>query len=296
MIDVTVLTCPKYLHRDGSQYVDNIFKEYHLLRDALEANNLSVQRISWDNETFDFTQTRAVVFRTIWDYFERFDEFFAFLETIHPKTTLINPCSLIEWNINKHYLLDLEEQNIDIVPTAYIAKGEQKRLKDICIDNGWQTVVVKPAISGGAYLTYKVLPEEISDFESTFSTLCSEREMLVQPFLRTISTRGEASLMVMNGKFSHAVIKQAKTGDFRVQDDFGGSVQAYEPSSTEIEFAERVFAACHTIPAYGRADIVWGDDGTVLLGELEVIEPELWMRFSPEAADEMAKGILRYLH
>ena len=29
----------------------------------------------------------------------------------------------------------------------------------------------------------------------------------------------------MNGIYTHAVLKKAKSGDFRVQDDFGGSVE-----------------------------------------------------------------------
>ena len=101
--------------------------------------------------------------------------------------------------------------------------------------------------------------------------------------------------MVFNGKFTHAILKKAKAGDFRVQDDFGGTVHPYEPTAPEIAFAEAVFAACDILPAYGRADIVWDEDGNHLLSELEIIEPELWMRNHPPSAKHFAEGIKRML-
>jgi hypothetical protein len=119
--------------------------------------------------------------------------------------------------------------------------------------------------------------------------------MLVQEYLPTITTRGEASLMVFNGSFTHAVLKKAKIGDYRVQDDFGGTVHLYHPTSKEIQFAEKVFAACEIVPAYGRADIVWDEDGNHLLSELEIIEPELWVRNNPDSAKIFARGIKNML-
>jgi len=101
--------------------------------------------------------------------------------------------------------------------------------------------------------------------------------------------------MVFNGRYSHAILKKAKAGDYRVQDDWGGTVHDYQPTSDEMSFAEKCFAACDSMPAYGRADILWGEDGTILLGELEILEPELWVRNRPESAHEFAAGIVEMM-
>ena len=296
MTDITLLTCKRYLFpQPGNAYVENIFKEYHLLKNALEEKGLTVQRTYWDNPEYDFSKTKAVVFRTIWDYFERFDEFWPWLEHLKHKTTLINPYSLIEWNIDKHYLKDLAAKGIQIVPTYFVDKGKHQSLEEVSEAMGWKHVVIKPAISGAAFHTYKIFEHEISEHENLFKQLVTERDMLVQEYQETITTLGEASLMVFNGKYTHAVLKKARQGDFRVQDDFGGTVHPYNPSKEEIAFAEKVFSVCNPMPAYGRADIIWDAKGNPYLSELEIVEPELWMRNYPASATNFAEGIIRFL-
>ena len=98
-------------------------------------------------------------------------------------------------------------------------------------------------------------------------------------------------MMVFNGKFSHAVLKAAKPGDFRVQDDFGGSVKMYTPTVEEIEFAENTVKACQELPIYARVDIFTDNDNHIALSELELIEPELWFRYFPQAAKKLASAI-----
>lgn len=292
MTDITILTCAKYLNPEkGIPYHDNILLERKLIIDAFMEKGLTVQIKSWDDPAYNWSQTRAVVFRSIWDYFERFEEFAAWLKKVKTKTQLINSYELVQWNIDKHYLADLEKEGINIVPTAYVDKGAYKSIAVVCKQGGWSDVVIKPAIAGGAFHTHKVLESERDNFEELFKNLVSERDMLIQPFIKSISTRGEASLMVFNGEYTHAILKKAKSGDYRVQDDWGGTVHPYDPSEEEIAFAKACFKACPTLPAYGRADILWDEDQTILLGELEIIEPELWVRKAPESALGFAQGI-----
>ncbi|MEZ4858381.1 MAG: hypothetical protein R2781_06180 [Flavobacteriaceae bacterium] len=296
MTDITILTCKAYLSpQPGNTYVENIFTEYELLKEALEAKGMTVERTFWDDPNYDWGNTKAVVFRTIWDYFERFDKFWPWLETMKDKTILINPFSLIEWNIDKHYLKDLEEKGIAIVPTYFVDKGKHQSLQKVSDVMGWKDIVIKPAISGAAFHTYKIFEHEISENEAFFKQLVSERDMLVQEYQETITIMGEASLMVFNGKYTHAILKKAKAGDFRVQDDFGGTVHPYTPSKEEIAFAEKVFSVCNPVPAYGRADIIWDALGNIYLSELEIVEPELWVRNNPASAKSFAEGIIQFL-
>jgi glutathione synthase/RimK-type ligase-like ATP-grasp enzyme len=119
--------------------------------------------------------------------------------------------------------------------------------------------------------------------------------MMIQPFLDSIVEKGEISLIVIDGKYTHAVLKKVKFGDFRVQDDFGGTVHPYEATPEEIAIAEKAVAACPYHPLYARVDLVWDQNDELAVSELELIEPELFFRNRPEAAVLLAKAIAKYI-
>ena len=114
---------------------------------------------------------------------------------------------------------------------------------------------------------------------------------MVQPFQENIIKTGELSLIVMGGKYTHAVRKVAKQGDFRVQDDHGGVVLGYTPTEEEIQFAEKAVAACNERPLYARVDMIRDNANKLAIMELELIEPELFFRFYKPAADRLADVI-----
>lgn len=296
MTDITLLTCRAYYKPDNiTPYIQNILLEQELLKSAFEAQGLKVDITYWDNPSYEWQQTKSVLFRTVWDYFERFDEFWDWLEQVKTKTRLINSYELIKWNIDKHYLRDLKNNGIQVVPTYFADKGSNISLQEIANLNDWKHIVIKPAISASAFNTYKITNDEIEQKEQLFHELLQTHDMLVQPFFPTISELGEASLMVFGGKFTHAILKKAKAGDFRVQDDFGGTVHDYNPTQEEIKFAEKVFQSCTSLPIYGRVDIVWDSNKHIYLSELEIIEPELWIRNRPESANKIAEAVNKIL-
>ena len=296
MTDITLLTCRAYYKPDNvTPYIQNILLEQELLKSAFEAQGLKVDITYWDNPSYEWQQTKSVLFRTVWDYFERFDEFWDWLEQVKTKTRLINSYELIKWNIDKHYLRDLKNNDIKVVPTYFADRGNNISLQEIANLNDWKHIVIKPAISASAFNTYKITNDEIEQKEQLFHELLQTHDMLVQPFFPTISELGEASLMVFGGKFTHAILKKAKAGDFRVQDDFGGTVHDYNPTQEEIKFAEKVFQSCTSLPIYGRVDIVWDSNKHIYLSELEIIEPELWIRNRPESANKIAEAVNKIL-
>jgi len=296
MTDITLLTCRAYYKPDNiTPYIQNILLEQELLKSAFESQGLKVDITYWDNPSYEWQQTKSVLFRTVWDYFERFDEFWDWLEQVKTKTRLINSYELIKWNIDKHYLRDLKNNGIQVVPTYFADRGNNICLQEIANLNDWKHIVIKPAISASAFNTYKITNDEIEQKEQLFHELLQKHDMLVQPFFPTISELGEASLMVFGGKFTHAILKKAKAGDFRVQDDFGGTVHDYNPTQEEIKFAEKVFQSCTSLPIYGRVDIVWDSNKHIYLSELEIIEPELWIRNRPESANKIAEAVNKIL-
>jgi glutathione synthase/RimK-type ligase-like ATP-grasp enzyme len=294
--DVVVLTERRYVNpSEINDYIRNVLFEDELVKKALEKDGLKVVRLSWDDPDFDWSSTNFVLFRTTWDYFDRFDEFSAWLTKISQQTTLINSENIIRWNLDKHYLLDLQQNGVHICESYFIEKGTSSTLKVLSEKYGLTNFVIKPCISGAARHTYKVNSETISEYESIFKELISQEAFIIQPFQHNIVEKGEISLMIMNGEFTHAVLKIAKKGDFRVQDDFGGSVHNYNPTEEEIAFAKKAVNACPEKPMYARVDVFTDNNGKLAIAELELIEPELWFRNSPEAAAQLSKGIKKLI-
>ena len=289
--DLVILTDSRWTSIDSNAYHKNVLKEDFLLQEAFEKVGLKVIRKAWDDD-FDWTSTRFAIFRSTWDYFDRLPEFRAWFEKNRRRTTFINEALLVEWNLHKSYLLDLHKKGIDIVPTKLYGKDDINDLTIFLNELPWKQIVVKPAASAGAFLTYRM---DASNLESNnwFRDYLQERDLLIQPFLPEISSKGEVSMIYIGDKFSHAVLKKAKKGDYRVQDDHGGTVHDYSPNQEEIDFGLKALKACPILPLYSRIDFSWGSDAKPLLMEIELIEPELWFRKVPEAASKLADQFVK---
>ena len=87
------------------------------------------------------------------------------------------------------------------------------------------------------------------------------------------------SLIYVNGDISHAVRKLPKPGDYRVQDHHGGTIEPYEPTTLERSTAEEALKVAPNRTLYARIDLVQNKGHPVVM-ELELIEPELFLRFS----------------
>lgn len=296
--DVTLLTDPRYLYpKEEDPYVDNVLVEDELVTNALVAEGLHVNRVAWDDPDFDWSSTRYALFRAVWDYFNRIDEFTEWYRNTAKSTRFINSKTLIDWNIDKHYLQELEDKEVTIANTLFIEKGTSTdlldaitQLKDRFKLNS-DEYVLKPCIAAGSRHTYKFHLSEWEAYATIFRDLIAREAMMLQEFQKNVVTEGEVSLMLFNGVYTHAILKQAKAGDFRVQDDYGGSVAPYTPEKEAIAFAKQAMNACPETPLYGRADIFKDNLGNWALAELEIFEPELWFRFCPEAAQVMAKQL-----
>ena len=289
--DVVILTDSRYLKDSSDPYKHNVYYEDRLVYHALEQVGLRTLRLAWDDMFFDWSTTKAILFRTTWDYFDRFEEFSNWLEQVSKQTILVNSETLIRWNIDKHYLQHLERNGIHIAESHFIEHGASVTLAQLHDILNWTDTVLKPCISGAARHTYKLNLENLAQHESIFQNLISDEAMILQPFQHNIVDIGEVSMMVFNGTFTHGILKKAKKGDFRVQDDFGGTVHDYKPSEAEIQFAEAAVKACPELPIYARVDIFEDNNGSIALSELELIEPELWFRNYKPAALALATGI-----
>ena len=296
VFDVVVLTDPRYLEDSSDPYKHNVFYEDQLVVEALRTEGLKVERKSWDAKYLDWSKAKALIFRSTWDYFDRFKEFSKWIDKVSKQTQLINSERLFRWNIDKHYLLDLQRKEVNIPESYFIEKGCQDSLNAIHKKLQWHETVLKPCVSGAGRHTYKLNAETIPEYETLFSELIHHEAFVLQPFQHRIVSDGEISLMLFNGQFTHAILKKAKPGDFRVQDDFGGTVHSYKPTEEEITLAINALSACPELPIYARVDIIRDNVGDLAVSELELIEPELWFREHPAAAQVLAKAIKNHIH
>lgn len=280
---------------EGDTYLANILADDGLLQAALSARGIESVRVDWSAPTVDWSEFDAALFRTTWDYFNRFPEFSEWLAKAEKQTRLLNPTELLWWNVDKHYLADLESRGVPIVPSRFLEKGSNTPLQTILEECGWDEAVLKPCVSGGARHTYRINQGTASNYDALTAELLQSEAMMLQPFITDIMAGGEDSLMVIGGAYTHAVRKIAKPGDFRVQDDHGGTVHPLTPSAEQIAFAEQAVAACTPRPLYARVDIVRDAEGNLALMELEMVEPELWLRLCPPAAEALAQAVTEAL-
>lgn len=296
MFDFTILTDKRYVDPPViSQYVQNVLTEDQLVLNELQKRGYKVQRLSWDDPTMDWTTTRYVVFRTTWDYFDRFGEFMDWLNRVRTETRLINSEKLILWNLDKHYLGELGKKGINIPPTCFIKKGDPRSLSELWAPCGWSKAILKPVVSGAARHTYCLDATSLDKFEFIFAELIANESMMLQDYQQNIVTQGELSLIIFNGRFSHSVLKKAKSGDFRVQDDFGGTVHDHTATDEEISFAIECVSNCPELPVYARVDLFRDNQNKLALGELEMIEPELWFRRDEKAAVLFADALEQFI-
>lgn len=295
-IDIVILTEDRYINPlEINEYNKNILLEDQIVLEALQQEGVNTERKSWSDPDFDWSTTKFIIFRTTWDYFDRYEKFSKWLREVSSKTTLLNSAKIINWNIDKHYLIDLKEKGVHICESYFIEKDTATTLAELHKQLGWEKTVLKPCISGSARHTYKLELDTLDEHENIFQELIVNEAMMLQPFQENIITQGEYSFVLINGKYTHSVLKIAQSGDFRVQDDFGGTVHKHNATKEQIAFAENALKACIGNPMYARVDVIIDNNNKLAISELELIEPELWFRNHYDAAILLARAIKKML-
>lgn len=284
---VALITCDAF---------PQLYEDDRLLQAALAELGIAGVPAVWSDPSIDWRAFDALVIRSPWDYFERTTEFRAWLAArIASGVLLCNAGDILDWNYDKQYLADVERAGVPLVPTICIARGDTRAdIAALARARGWNDLVVKPTISGGAYRTYRFPVEELPRHRADIDQTLSDRGLLVQPFLPEIQSGGELSLLFFDGVFSHAVCKRPKAGDYRVQFQYGGTNENVEVSEQLIAQARLCVGVAPSLPVYARVDGVV-KDGQFLLMELEVFEPLMFLARDPAAPLRFARAIEKRL-
>lgn len=257
------------------------------LRGPFEARGFRVEDVAWDDAKADWAAYAAVIIGTTWDYWDRLDEFLPALERIEGQTRLFNASALVRWNARKTYLRELETKGAKLIPTLWLDDCSEAAAKAAFDTLGADDLVFKRQVGAGAKDQHRLKRgEPIPEMR---------HPMMVQPFLKMIQTEGELSFIFIDGDFSHALIKRAQPGDYRIQSTYGGREEKITPSTDDLAAARAIIGTLDQAPLYGRVDMLRGPDGGLLLMELEVIEPYLYPIEGPELGDRMAAGVARRL-
>ncbi len=253
---------------------------------ALAALGVTAAPVPWDDPDFDWSAPRIALLRSTWDYHHRYTEFIAWARAVASRTRLVNPLAVVEWNTHKgHYLETLAARGAPVVPTVLVRAGESLDLAALLADRGWMRAVIKPAVSADSFATMRV---SAGDPVSGLDHLAAhrDRDMLVQPFLESVEEDGERCLVFIGGELSHAVRKRSLFLGGRHAGPEGVPVP---PAPDEAAAARRILdlAGFGPLP-YARVDLTRDAEGAPVLLELELVEPTLFLRTAPEAAEKLA--------
>lgn len=278
------VTLPGSPHRRDDAF------EHDRMMDALRGPfadvGYAIEDVDWAAEDQDWSAFAAAIIGTTWDYWDQPDAFLARLETIEAATQLFNPSALVRWNGHKTYLKELQQRGAPTIPTLWL-----DRVDTFAADQAFETLgpdlVFKRQVGAGADGQYRLSPGD--------PLPNMPHPMMVQPFLKQIQDEGELSFIFIDGAFCHALQKQAKPGDYRIQSTYGGHETAIRPSKDDLKTAQAVLALLDEPPLYARVDMLRGESGDLLLMELELIEPYLYPLEGPELGPRLAAAVDRRL-
>ena len=283
---IALLTC---------QRLPDLTPADQLLIPELAKHNIVAEAIIWDDPKVIWTNFDYLIFRNTWDYYEKESEFNAWLATITKlgiKT--LNSIDIIEQNKHKFYLRALQNQNIIIIPTVFIERTKALNLAEI-MPSHWKKAVIKPAFSAGSYLTEVFEVANIEKINQKYQTIASEKDLLLQEFKPEIETEGETSFIFFNKKFSHAINKKPKSGDFRIQVQFGGVYTSISPSANLIQQAQKIVDTFPNNLLYARVDGIIINNQIQLM-EVECIEPDLYFNYSEGSLQRFVNSILNLIY
>jgi len=257
-----------------------------LLLSALAAAGADVDVVAWDDPDARWDAYDLAVVRSAWDYTSRLAEFLAWARATGARTRLRNGADVLAWNTDKTYLRELAAAGVPVVPTTFLAPGD-----DVVMPPDTE-LVVKPSVSAGSRNTARHAADaHAAARQHAEDLLAAGHTVLVQPYQPSVDVRGETAMLFVGGRFSHAASKAALLAPGRAPSAdklFATEMTSVAgPLAAEREVAEAVLDAAPFARdelLYARVDLVEGTDGTPLLLELELAEPSMFLPLAPPPA------------
>ncbi|MCT1908811.1 ATP-grasp domain-containing protein [Brachybacterium paraconglomeratum] len=265
---------------------------------ALRDRGVEAASLDWHDASIDWASWDLAVLRSPWDYAQHPAEFAAWLELAGTQTHVLNEPELVRWNMDKHYLLELEAAGIPVIPTTYHRRLDSVR-DALAAPTQAAHVVVKPAVGAGSQRTGLFAREDPAALALARQILDAGGTVMLQPEVPELSDGLEKAVYTLDGRFTHAVAKGAllaRGGGLR-GGQYQENPQLVEASADEQTFAERVLAAVAEVtglgtPLYGRIDLVDSAEHGLVLIEAELFEPTYNLHLAPEVTKLFVDAIL----
>ncbi|MFT4540260.1 MAG: hypothetical protein ACI841_004181 [Planctomycetota bacterium] len=270
-------------------------RDQALLLAALAHAGVEARMLAWD-ESGSVQALREIalcVVRSTWNYHLQLDRFRVWLASAAAATRLENPLPLMEWNLHKRYLLELEESGVPTVPSVFLQQDTQPDLARLIAERDWKDFVIKPAVSAASYKTQRFTLDAMEEAQAFMNQLLLERDSMVQRTIPSAEIGGERCLIQLGGEWSHVVEKQAR---------FQGAEERVStgrpPTREEIQLGERALAcspAAKLPTLYARVDMFACEKDELMISELELIEPSLYFAEQPAALTRFVDLIVERL-
>ncbi len=289
---IAFLACPITLPSSPTRRPDAFEHDLQLaaLREGF-GERAEIQDIDWRAPLEQLTGFDLAYLGTPWNYTEAKDEFLARLAALEAAgVTVCNPVEVIRWNADKLYLKELEERGAPSIPTLWPENPGRSEVLAAMDHFGCDKVVVKRRVGAGAVGQHCFTRDDLPDPAWQLG-----QPGMIQPFLPAIQSEGELSFIFVGGELSHALIKRAQAGDYRIQSLYGGREEAITPTPADRAAAEAVMAMLPfaQTPLYGRIDMVRMADGKLAVIEAELIEPYLYPEQGPHFGRMFAQAAIK---
>lgn len=266
-----------------------------LLQTELGKVKLKSEFVVWDDPTIDWSLFESLIVRSIWDYTEKYDAFSSWLKYIDGTCTIINDLELLRWNSDKRYLLELQLKGIPVIPTRIVPGWSVAEFNATLQNDDWKKVVLKSSVSADGINLFIVDRGIPGNAEDALAQMKNVGSLLIQEFDEAIVNRGEYSVIYIDGEYTHTIHKTAAIGEFRIQSRYGGK-EALVPNRQELlELSQKVIGLLTKHPMYARTDIIVSEEFGPRVIEVELIEPDLFLRFNENALHKLAIAIKRSL-
>ncbi|MDR0592526.1 MAG: hypothetical protein LBG60_04565 [Bifidobacteriaceae bacterium] len=269
----------------------------------LVSMGITAEAVTWDDPAVEWDAYDLAVVRSTWDYADRRDEFLAWARSV-PR--LANPAPVLEWNTDKHYLADLQRRGVPVVATTWLEPSAQLRARGLHTRMpALGDFVLKPAVAAGSIGAGRYTANDSyargQAIAHALKLLDAGQSVLLQRYLPSVDTRGETSMVFLDGSYAYAVRKNAMlsgpvlTGRIYQTETLEGG---YQPTDGELLVASSAIAAAMEALGdplrpflYARADLIQGDDGAPVLLELELTEPSLFPELAAGGIDKVCRAI-----
>lgn len=270
-------------------------EEQKLFSYALE--KVGISYIPWNVHQEKMPEGEGIFWQAVSGYHKQMEQFEALLEDVENRKILsLNSTSIMRWNAEKNYLQEMENKGISVIPTLWLDGWNTKEIIHWAHQHQHQEIVIKPVISAGAYLTFRVNGKDRNTLNEIGQKYheAGKSKIMIQSFRQEIIDEGEWSFLFFGGVFSHAVLKTPKKNDYRIQHVHGGVYQRVKPSASLMDSACKAIAALPEKPHYARVDGINAEEGFLLM-EIELIEPYFYLDAAPENAAIFAENIRKTL-